>query len=72
LLPNVTDLIGVIMSTARDLVNAERCTLFLVDHENEQLWSRVAQGSGEIRLPMGMGIAGHVACTGEILNIIDG
>jgi hypothetical protein len=72
LLPKITDLIGVIMRTARDLVNAERCTLFLVDKENQQLWSRVAQGSGEIRLPMSMGIAGHVACTGEVLNILDG
>lgn len=66
------DLITVIMRTARDLVTAERCTLFLVDRENEQLWSRVAQGSGEIRLPLGAGIAGHVATTGDILNIPDG
>lgn len=66
------DLITVIMKTARDLVSAERCTLFLVDKENEQLWSRVAQGSGEIRFPITIGIAGHVACTGEILNIPDG
>jgi adenylate cyclase len=60
------------MRTARDLVSAERCTLFLVDRDNEQLWSKVAHGSGEIRMPMTQGISGHVACTGEILNIPDG
>ncbi|KAI8914161.1 hypothetical protein EDD86DRAFT_187051 [Gorgonomyces haynaldii] len=66
------DLVHVIMGTARELVTAERCTLFMIDKENQQLWSRVAQGSGEIRLPMSQaGIAGFVATTGEILNIED-
>ncbi|KAI8925193.1 hypothetical protein BC831DRAFT_436089 [Entophlyctis helioformis] len=65
------DLLHVIMQTARELVTAERCTLFMLDREKEELWSTVAQGSGEIRIPMNKGIAGHVAMTGETLNIPD-
>ena len=52
---------------------AERSSLFLVDRETNELWSKVAQQSEltEIRFPMSHGLAGHVTETGEILNIKD-
>ncbi|HEY9737331.1 MAG TPA: GAF domain-containing protein, partial [Trichocoleus sp.] len=57
------------------ILQAERTTIFMVDHEKQELWSKIAQGDGErpleIRVPMGKGIAGHVATTGEYLNIPD-
>ena len=55
------------------VLQAERSTLFLVDRQADELWSKVAQQAElrEIRLPMDEGIAGHVAQTGEILNIGD-
>ena len=58
-----------------EILHAERATLFLVDRERGQLWSKVAQGDGrralEIRMPVTAGIAGHVATTGEVLNVPD-
>ena len=51
------------------LVDADRCTLFLVDQQRQELYS--LQGAVEIRIPMTSGLAGHVARTGEILNIRD-
>lgn len=57
------------------LLNADRSTLFIVDHNSRQLWSKVASGDAnealEIRLPIGKGLAGNVAETGEMLNIKD-
>jgi adenylate cyclase len=57
------------------ILKADRTTIFLVDTEKEQLWSKVAQGEGEkaldIRIPLHTGIAGHVAATGQCLNIPD-
>lgn len=53
-----TDLISVIMQTAQELLNAERCSLFMVDRERQELWTTVAQGTHEIRVPMNKGIAG--------------
>lgn len=57
------------------ILKADRTTIFLVDEEKEQLWSKVAQGEDgkqiEIRIPLGGGIAGYVALTGEGLNIPD-
>ena len=52
-------------------LNAERSTLFLIDPTTGELWSKVAQQSEltEIRIPLSDGLAGHVARTGEVLNI---
>lgn len=52
-------------------LNAERSTLFLIDSVTGELWSKVAQQSEltEIRIPLADGLAGHVARTGEVLNI---
>lgn len=50
--------------------DAERSTVFLVDRERSELRSAVAQRLGqEIRLPIGAGLAGHVAATGETINV---
>ena len=65
-------LLPLIMREAARVVEAERCSLFVVDRKSGELWSRVAQGtSEEIRLPMGKGIAGWVAQTGQVLNLKD-
>ncbi|KAJ3309655.1 hypothetical protein HDV04_005842 [Boothiomyces sp. JEL0838] len=65
------DLIGVIMQTARELVNADRCALFLWDKDENMLWSKVAQDSEEIKFPANKGIAGYVVNSGVPLNIED-
>ncbi len=51
------------------LVNAHRCTLYMVDKGREEIWSM--QGAVEIRLPMDKGIAGSVVTSGKTLNIPD-
>jgi adenylate cyclase len=57
------------------LLDADRATLFLVDRARALLWSKIAQGEGEkaldIRVPLGEGVAGHVAQTGTLMNIPD-
>lgn len=61
----------IVRETAR-VAEADRCSLFLVDREREALYSKVAQGMGEgeeIHVPLGVGIAGHTAKTGEIVNL---
>ncbi|MGF1460568.1 MAG: GAF domain-containing protein [Leptolyngbyaceae cyanobacterium] len=55
------------------ILQADRTTIFMVDWDKAELWSKIAQAEGEdrleIRVPIGKGIAGHVAATGECLNI---
>ena len=67
------NLLQLIISKTTDLMEADRSSLFLVDKEAGQIWSLIAQGDNmqEIRLPLGMGIAGTVAKTGKTINIPD-
>src|SRR5713226_2686066 len=66
-------LLKLIVNAAARVVDADRCSLFLVDRERGELWSKVAQGvtMKEIRFPMGRGIAGAVAQTNTPVNIPD-
>ena len=61
-----------IMHHAKSLLRADRASLFLLDKENGQLCSFLTdQTGGEIRFPLGKGIAGEAARTGRLLNIPD-
>jgi signal transduction protein with GAF and PtsI domain len=52
--------------------DADRCSVFLVDVQKGELRSAVAQRiAAEIRLPIGQGLAGHAAATGETINVPD-
>ncbi|MCC5658918.1 GAF domain-containing protein [Nostoc sp. XA010] len=55
------------------ILQAEHTAIFLVDYDKGQLWSKVPQDNTqkflEIRTPITVGIPGHVASTGEYLNI---
>lgn len=59
----------------REILNADRGTIFIVDKEAGLLRSRIAHGDGGrplvIEIPIGTGIAGRVAATGETQNISD-
>jgi CRP-like cAMP-binding protein len=66
-------LLTVILETALAGVSADRGTVYLIDEFKGELWSKVLKGENvvEIRLPIGKGIAGHVAAIGEVVNIPD-
>ena len=66
-------LLSLIVERTADAMGADRVSLFLIDWESRELWSKVAQGVRyeEIRFPMDRGLAGHVATTGETLNVPD-
>jgi phosphoserine phosphatase RsbU/P len=43
---------------ARDLLDAERCSIWLIDNKSEQLWTKVAHGVGQLRIPLDHGLVG--------------
>jgi len=53
------------------VAEADRCTLFVADRERGELWSKVALGTEEIRMPLWAGIAGAVVRTGAPVRIAD-
>lgn len=68
------DLLKLILDKTTDVMEADRSSLFLYDKENNELWSKIAQGlkeGEEIRFPVGVGIAGEVAEKKDIANIPD-
>ena len=67
-------LLSIILHLATKNLNAERGTIYLIDEKTKELWSKVLKGGGglvEIRLPIGTGISGTVAETGETINLKD-
>lgn len=64
-------LLLIIMDEVRKALKADRCTVFLLDRDRKELWSKVAHGERDIRFPSNLGIAGHVVATGDVLNIPD-
>ncbi len=62
-------LLDLIVSGVGELSLADRTSLFIVDQERQELWTRISQGGGRIRLPIGSGIAGTVAASGTTINI---
>ncbi|XP_053564750.1 cGMP-dependent 3',5'-cyclic phosphodiesterase isoform X2 [Bombina bombina] len=76
-LDDVSVLLQEIITEARNLSNAEICSVFLLERHSHELVAKVFDGgvveddSYEIRIPADQGIAGHVATTGQILNIKD-
>jgi HD-GYP domain-containing protein (c-di-GMP phosphodiesterase class II) len=68
---NFDHLLKKILERLTEVMEAERSSLFLIDEDRQELWSKIAQQSEEIRFPMGVGIAGEVAQSGKTLNIPD-
>ncbi len=65
----LSDLTRVALKLVRDQVGADRGTIFIVDRGRGEIRSIVADRVvGEISLPIGFGIAGHVAETGETID----
>ncbi len=67
------ELLKIILEIALEITNADRGTVYLVDEGSGEIWSKALRGDEltEIRLPIGRGIAGYVAQTGETINLID-
>lgn len=62
-----------ILEVARRELDVERGTLYFLDRSRNEIWSKIASGldASEIRLPVGRGLAGSVAATGEPLILHD-
>lgn len=70
---DLNELLTMVLGRISAVMDADRSTLYLLDEDADELWSKVAQGehTHEIRLPVGVGLAGSVAKTGRSLNIKD-
>lgn len=56
---------------ARDLVAADRCSIWLIDKKSAELWTKVAHGVDELRIPMGQGLVGAAIAGNETIVVND-
>jgi adenylate cyclase len=69
---DLEDTLKRVMDEAKELMNADRSTLWLIDRDRDELWTKITQDNGstkELRVPVGKGFAGKVAASGKTLNI---
>ena len=69
---NLDDLIDLLARESARAIVAERCSIFLLDKEAKEIWSKVAIGEkGTIRFPAGQGIAGETISHAQPMIIDD-
>lgn len=73
---DLNELLDILIDIALGIVDGDRGTVYILDEFKRELWTRVAKGldgTGRvtIRVPLGKGIAGYVAATGDTINIPD-
>jgi signal transduction histidine kinase len=69
----LNDMLVQISQKACEVMEADRCSIFLHDPNTDELWSTVALGmEGKvIRIPSSIGFAGYSFQTGETINLED-
>ncbi len=70
---DLDQLLELILRKIADLLEADRATLYLLDEHRQRLLSRIIIGdeAKSIELPVGGGVAGHVAKYGQTIRIKD-
>lgn len=56
---NLDNLLMLMADMGKTMIVADRCTVWLIDQQTNELWTRVAHGIQEIRIPYGSGLVGY-------------
>ncbi len=64
---DISALIGLHAALARDLVGGDRSSVWLIDEANKELWTRVADGIKELRIPLTAGLVGACIAGDEVI-----
>ncbi len=69
---DIDRLLPTIGELTRDILGADRCSIFIHDRLHNELWTKVAHGMEEvIRIPDNKGIAGFAFLSNEIQIVVD-
>ncbi|MDD5717843.1 MAG: GAF domain-containing protein [Sulfuricurvum sp.] len=66
----IDETLPAISEEAKSIVNAERCSIFIVNHEGNMLWTKLSDGIGRIAIGIDSGIVGSTVQTktAQIVN----
>ena len=65
------DILMVLANMGRALTSSDRCSVWIVDEDKQEIWTKVAHGIDAIRLPIDSGIVGSSIMTGKKIIIED-
>ncbi|MFC5405229.1 HD domain-containing phosphohydrolase [Cohnella soli] len=68
---NLNEVLVLMADMGREMILSDRCTVWLIDRVSEQIYTKVAHGVDEIRIPLGTGLVGSSIATGENIIIKD-
>lgn len=68
---DIDRLLATIGDFATEIVAAERCSIFILDAERDEVWTKVAHGVDEVRLPASQGLVGATIQSREIQICLD-
>ena len=68
---DINHLLILLADMGREIVVADRCAVWLLDEESNELWTKVAHGVEALHIPAGAGCVGHTIASGEALVIND-
>jgi len=71
---NIDEILTIVVREIRAILGADRCTLFLIDRDNNDLYSKVLQADNLVEIRVSLtkkSLAGYTAITGNLLNIKD-
>lgn len=64
-LDSMENVLELIATEAKKLLNTQRCSIFIVDKEDEILWTKLSDGVGRIVIALDAGIVGYTYQTQE-------
>ena len=65
----IEELVRLNADFARDLIGADRCSLWLIDEAKNELWTKVAHGVAQLSIPMGEGLIGACVRDNQVLLV---
>jgi HD-GYP domain-containing protein (c-di-GMP phosphodiesterase class II) len=68
---NLDDVLLLMANMGREMIVADRCSVWLVDRSKNELYTTVAHGVSGIRIPLTAGLVGHSISSGEPIFIDD-
>lgn len=68
---SLDDVLESMANFARDILQADRCSIFVYDKNKDELWSKVAHEIHPIRISAKKGLAGYAALSKETQIVVD-
>jgi response regulator RpfG family c-di-GMP phosphodiesterase len=68
---DIDDVIKVLGDYAKDLLHADRCSIFIYDNKTKELCTKYSHGLPQIRIPAEKGIVGYAALSKDTQIVVD-